>query len=287
MGSERIRKLSRDGIMRIDVSIATKNNAKTIGRCLQAISETIPVSRLVVVDGGSTDDTIEIAKSMSAEIKINKGLLGSVRYYQAQKCSSDWIAIIDSDIYIYPSWWTELSHYMGEPDVGMILAIGDSPKDRLSIYEDYITHIAKRFGSVAFSNTLVRRELILSCNELLENIHAGEDTIFGRYLRRIGMRVITIQKRLVYHDKNIVDEHPGAFLRWGESLRIRGGTDGARELAKTLKNNLRNWLIFTKETRRLSISLLLFLLYLWVWTFSGYVGIVKTIAPKAFVDRET
>jgi glycosyltransferase involved in cell wall biosynthesis len=232
--------------MSVDTSIATKNSAKTIARCIKAIRESIPVSRLVVVDGGSTDDTVAIARSLGADVIVNKGLLGSVRYSQAQECSSEWIAIIDSDIYVYPSWWSEISRYR-EPDVGMILAIGDSPKDRLPIYEDYVTHIARRFGSIAFSNTLVRRKSILSCRELLDKVHAGEDTIFDRYLRRNGMRAITVQKRLVYHDKNIVDEHPGAFLRWGQSLRIRGGKEGARELAKTLKNNLRNWLIFTKR----------------------------------------
>ena len=272
--------------MSIDTSIATKNSAMTIGRCIKAIRESIPVGRLIVVDGGSTDNTVAIARSLGAEVIVNKGLLGSVRHSQAQECGTEWIAIIDSDVYLYPVWWLEISRYRG-PDVGMILAIGDSPKDRLSVYEDYITDIARRFGSVAFSNTLVRRELILSCSELLNNIHAGEDTIFGRYLRRIGMRIITVQKRLVYHDKNIVDEHPGAFLRWGQSLRTRGGREGARELAKTLKNNLRNWLLFTKDTHRLSISLLVFLLYLWLWTFIGYVGIAKTIVPKAFVDQGT
>ena len=272
--------------MSVDVSIATKNSAKTIGRCINAILESIPVGQLVVVDGESTDNTVAIARSLGARITLNTGLLGSVRYSQAQETSTEWIAIIDSDVYVYPTWWTEVSQYMKEPDVGMILAIGDSPKDRLPIYEDYVTYIAKRFGSVAFSNTLVRRKLILSCNELLGNVHAGEDTIFGRYLSKIGMRVVTVRKRLVYHDRNIVNEHPSAFLRWGQSLRIRGGKDGAREVLKTLKNNLRNWLIFTKETRRLSISLLLFLLYLWLWTFIGYVGI-KATAPKAFVDRQT
>ena len=271
--------------MSVDASIATKNSAKTIARCINAIYENIPVSRLIIVDGGSTDDTVAIARALGAHVILNKGLLGSVRYSQAQEASGEWIAIIDSDVYVYPSWWAEVSQYMKDPDVGMILAIGDSPKDRLPIYEDYVTHIAKRFGSVAFSNTLVRRKLILSCNELLRNVHAGEDTIFGRYLSSIGMRVVTVRKRLVFHDRNIVDEHPAALLRWGQSLRIRGGKDGARELAKTLKNNLRNWLIFTKETRRLSMTLLLFLLYLWLWTFIGYVGIIKATTPKAFVDR--
>ncbi|MGA3406405.1 MAG: glycosyltransferase, partial [Candidatus Bathyarchaeia archaeon] len=62
--------------MMIDASIATKNSAKTIARCIMAIRESIPIGRIVVVDGGSTDDTIAIAKSLGAEVRVNRGLLG-------------------------------------------------------------------------------------------------------------------------------------------------------------------------------------------------------------------
>jgi glycosyltransferase involved in cell wall biosynthesis len=228
------------------------------------------VSKLIVVDGGSSDETVRIAESLGADVKVDTGLLGSVRYLQAEQCSTEWIAIVDSDVYVYPAWWSEVSRYVTEPDVGMISAVGDSPLNRFRIYGDYVDHIAYRFGSAAFSNTLVRRKLILSCRELTNRVHAGEDTVFARYLRKIGMRIVTVQKRLVYHDKNIVEEHPRAFLRWGQSLRMHGGAYGARELAKTLKNNLRNWLIFTRDTHRLSFRLLAFLLYLWFWSLLGY-----------------
>ena len=194
--------------MRVDVTVATKNSAQTIATCIKAIRKNIPVNNLIIIDGGSTDETTSIAKFLGANVKVNTGLLGSVRYTQAEECRTEWIAIIDSDVYIYPSWWSEVSRHTDQPDVGMVLAIGDSPIDRFAIYGDYIAYIAARFGSAAFSNTLVRRELILSCRQLLNNVHAGEDTIFARHLLRLGMRIITIQKRLVYHDKNIVDEHP-------------------------------------------------------------------------------
>ena len=263
------------GIVKVDVTIATKNSAGTIERCIRAIQGNVPVGRLIVVDGKSTDDTVSIAEKLGAEVISDTGLLGSVRYLQARECSTEWIAIIDSDVYVYSSWWPEVSAHTDDLDVGMVLAIGDSPLDRLVIYGDYLEFVFKRFGSAAFSNTLVRRELILSCHELLNRVHAGEDTVFARYLSSRGLKVITVQKRLVYHDKNIVDEHPGAFFRWGQSIRIRGGVVGARELAKTLKNNVRNWWLFTKDTHRLSIRLLLFLVYLWVFTFSGYVGVPK------------
>jgi glycosyltransferase involved in cell wall biosynthesis len=257
--------------MKVDVSVATRNNAGTIRSCIRAIRDNIPVNKLIIVDGGSTDETVRIAKSLGADVVVNSGLLGSVRYLQAQQCRTQWIAIVDSDVYVYPNWWPEVSKYVNDHRVGMILAIGDSPMNRFRIYGDYIAHIARRFGTAAFSNTLVRRKLILSCHELTNRVHAGEDTIFARYLTGLGMRIVTVQKRLVYHDKNIVDEHPRAFLRWGKSLRMRGGLYGARELAKTLKNSLRNWWVFTRETRTLSLRLLVYLVYLWFCTFVGYV----------------
>ena len=264
--------------MTVDVTIATKNSARTIGPCIRAIRGSVPVNKLIVLDGGSSDQTVRIAKSLGAVVKIDKGLLGSVRYHQAEQCKTEWIAIVDSDVYVYPDWWAEVSKYTVDSDVGMILAMGDAPVDRLHIYSDYVSHIAERFGSAAFSNTLVRRKLVLSCRELKNRIHAGEDTIFARYLASIGMRIVTVKKRLVYHDKNIVDEHPRAFLRWGESLRTRGGLIGPKELAKTLKNNLRNWGIFARDTHTMSLRLLAFLLYLWLCTFVGYVRGVKSIA---------
>ena len=265
-------KLRGGTTLQIDVTVATKNNAQTIGNCIRAIRENIPLRKLIVADGSSSDGTDRIARSLGAEVKECTGLLGSVRYFQAQQCETEWIAIIDSDVYVYPSWWPEVSQYIHDADVGMILAIGDSPMDRFEIYGDYIHHIASRFGTAAFSNTLVRRKLILACNELNNRIHAGEDTVFARYLDRLGLRIVTVQKKLVYHDKNIVNEHPQAFLRWGKSLRLRGGVSGAKELVKTLKNNIRNWVIFTKDTHRLNFHLLLFLLYLWIMCFTGYIG---------------
>ena len=256
--------------MRIDVTIATKNSSRTIGNCLQAIRTNIPFRKIIVVDGQSKDNTLQIAKSLGAEIFIDTGLLGKVRYTQAEHCETQWIAYVDSDVYVYPSWWAEVSKFTSIPNVGMISALGHSPIDRLPIYEDYLSHMARKYGSVAFSNTLVRRELVLSCRELLNNIHAGEDTILARHLIKLDMRIITIPEQLAFHDKNTFHEHPGAFLRWGRSSRILGDVAGVRNVAKTLKNNLRNWWTFTRETRRLSFSLLLYLIFLWVCTLKGY-----------------
>jgi glycosyltransferase involved in cell wall biosynthesis len=256
---------------KIDVTVATKNSARTLDKCLEAIRSGIPVRQLVVVDGGSSDSTLEIARRHHAIVVTETGLLGKVRYVQAQNCDTEWIAFIDSDIYVYKSWWPAVAKHIQINDVGMILGFSDAPVVTLPIYEDYLKHLARKFGAAAFSNTLVKRELVLSCKELLNNIHAGEDTILARYIRKHHMRIVTIPIPLCLHDKIAVNDHPMAFYRWGRSARMVGGREGLKNVAKTLKNNVRNWLIFTWDTKRVSIRLFVFLFCLWGWMLRGYV----------------
>jgi len=255
----------------VDVTVATKNSARTLEKCLGAILANIPIHRLVVVDAGSTDRTLEICKKYHATVVTEPGPLGRVRYVQAQNCLTQWIAFIDSDVYIYKSWWSEVSRFTDDEKVGMILGFADAPITTFPIYEVYLKHIARKFGTAAFSNTLVRRELILTCQDLLMNIHAGEDSVLARHLKKLDKTIVTIPIALFYHDKAAVSDHPKAFYRWGQSSRLVGGIQGLKNLAKTFKNNLRNWVIFTLDTHRLSIPLLAFLIYLWGWMLIGFI----------------
>lgn len=269
-----LRHIQKPGLrtMSVDVTVATLNSGRTIERCLKAIRSNIPVRRLVIVDGGSTDDTVDIARRYNAELIVERGLLGRVRYVQAQNCGTDWIAFVDSDVYVYPSWWLEVSKFAKEPMVGMIIGMCDSPIVRLPIYEDYMGYLITKHGAVAFSNTLIRRDVMLSCKKLLGPIHAGEDTVLAKHLSNVQMRILTVHKRLAYHDKSGTLEHPSAYYRWGQSSRLIGGKQGVKNIAKTLRNNVRNWISFSKESKEISLKLLMFLIYLWVCSLEGYIN---------------
>lgn len=47
----------------IDFTIATINSGRTIGMCLGAILCTIPVKNIIIVDGVSHENALEICKS--------------------------------------------------------------------------------------------------------------------------------------------------------------------------------------------------------------------------------
>jgi glycosyltransferase involved in cell wall biosynthesis len=92
----------------IDVAVATKNNEATIRRCLGSIRQNIPVKHLIVVDGGSTYGMLTIARQFDTRIVTETGLLGRVRYRQAEESCTEWVAYVDSDVYVYPNWWPNL-----------------------------------------------------------------------------------------------------------------------------------------------------------------------------------
>ncbi len=47
----------------IDVVMLTKNSERLLDQCLQSIYENVPVKRLIVIDGFSTDNTLKILEN--------------------------------------------------------------------------------------------------------------------------------------------------------------------------------------------------------------------------------
>ncbi|MCX7955917.1 MAG: glycosyltransferase family 2 protein [Patescibacteria group bacterium] len=84
---------------KISLLTATKNNQKTIEKTLKSAKDV--VSEIIIIDNGSTDKTLEIAKRYKAKIIFFKGdNLG--RQYQKglEKAENLWILILDSDEYL-------------------------------------------------------------------------------------------------------------------------------------------------------------------------------------------
>ena len=80
---------------KISVVIITKNEAGHIRNCLGSVQW---ADEIIVVDSGSTDETVEIAKSMGAQVFYHKweGYVQQ-REFAIQQASSEWILVIDAD----------------------------------------------------------------------------------------------------------------------------------------------------------------------------------------------
>lgn len=88
---------------RIDAIIPTLNAELHLEKCLKSIrnmegTETI---NIVIIDGGSRDSTLEIAKEYGCEIIVRKGMfsngINGARNYGLKLCKSDYYWQVDSD----------------------------------------------------------------------------------------------------------------------------------------------------------------------------------------------
>ena len=81
---------------KISAVVITKNEERNIKRCLESLKW---VDEVVIVDGLSTDKTVEIAKSYGAKIVEHKfeGDFGLERNIGNDNATSDWILALDAD----------------------------------------------------------------------------------------------------------------------------------------------------------------------------------------------
>ncbi len=87
---------------RISVCLIAKNEEKFIGQCLRSVK---PIaSQIVVVDTGSTDRTVEIAKELGAEIHPFPWCddFSAARNAALERAAGDWILVLDADEELKP-----------------------------------------------------------------------------------------------------------------------------------------------------------------------------------------
>jgi glycosyltransferase involved in cell wall biosynthesis len=92
----------------ISVTICTYNEAKDIADCLAKVFAN-NAAEVIVIDGGSTDDTVTIARAMGARV-IELGVKGLSSQRQAgiDAATQPYIAVIDGDDHLDPNFLTTL-----------------------------------------------------------------------------------------------------------------------------------------------------------------------------------
>ena len=149
----------------LSVTVITKNETHNIEACLCSVAF---ADQVIVLDSGSTDNTLEIAKALGAEVSSNPDWQGfGVQKNRALAlANSDWVLSIDADERVPP-----------ELQVEILAAIKSNAFDvysfpRLSSYcgqymhhsgwcPDRVTRLFRRH-SARFSDDLVHEKILTS-----------------------------------------------------------------------------------------------------------------------------
>ncbi|MCC2659912.1 MAG: glycosyltransferase, partial [Arthrobacter sp.] len=82
----------------VSVVVPARNAARWLGECLESIRAEKP-REIIVVDGCSTDDTVDIARSLGARVLSDEGRgLPAARMLGVKNAISDVVALIDADV---------------------------------------------------------------------------------------------------------------------------------------------------------------------------------------------
>jgi len=103
--------------MKIDVIVLTKNSEEKLESCLKSIYENIPVDHIIVVDGYSTDGTLEILhkfdeKHHNIVLIQDKGTRGRARQIGIKEAKTEWFMFVDSDVILCDRWFNKAKHFM-------------------------------------------------------------------------------------------------------------------------------------------------------------------------------
>lgn len=91
---------------RFSVIIPAYNSAKTLARAVDSvISQTWPAHEVIVIDDGSTDNTLQVAHGYGDSVQVihqaNAGV-SAARNRGANTATGDWLAFLDADDWYYP-----------------------------------------------------------------------------------------------------------------------------------------------------------------------------------------
>ena len=95
----------------LSVVLITKNEAANIRDCLQSVAW---AEEIIIVDAGSTDDTVAIARECGAQVYVHSDWpgFGPQKNRALDHASRDWVFSVDADERVTPELRAELERAM-------------------------------------------------------------------------------------------------------------------------------------------------------------------------------
>lgn len=110
----------------LSLVVIVRNEEKTIGQCLQSAAPY--VDEMIVVDTGSTDNTIEAARRHGARVETFEWVydFSAARNFALSCSRSDWNLVLDADEFITDADPAAIRQFMEQKAVGRIQRVSDT-----------------------------------------------------------------------------------------------------------------------------------------------------------------
>ncbi|UCH01931.1 MAG: glycosyltransferase family 2 protein [Candidatus Bathyarchaeota archaeon] len=211
----------------IDIVLLTYNSLSTLGNtfkcCLQQALRNASVNRIIVVDGGSKDSTIEYVRKVTEKNDIKLILIediGGTRASSRQKgiehVETDWFLFLDSDCVLCDNWLNKVQKDMLNPSIGAIQGttikmLNNFSRSYICVREAIKTKFKGKliFGPIEhivapaeergfMGNTLIRTETIRDI-KIPFHLHIFEDYYIKNHITRKGYQYVITKEAYCQH----------------------------------------------------------------------------------------
>lgn len=190
-------------IIEVSLVIPVRNEADSIAPLLDSIlRQTYAPNQVILVDGGSTDGTVGIIQSLTANnslfsvIEAGRASPGKGRNIGISAARYDWIALADAGMVLEPTWMQYLVQALeNEPDLQVIY--GNYEPNRNTFFERcaalaYVSAKQERPGGrmrgPSIASSLIRREVWRETGGF-PDLRAAEDLIFMERIEQAGFKI--------------------------------------------------------------------------------------------------
>ena len=206
--------------MRVGVVVPVLNEELLIGDALARLARDFPECELVVVDGGSTDATIDIA-ALHANVVTSEPGRGRQMNRGAEECSAEVLWFVHADTEIDPAALGQIRELLVDPEVvggGLSLRF-----DRRSRGLDYLAWSSNQrarklkwiFGDQAM---FIRRSAFDALGGFPE-VALFEDMEMSRRLARMG-RVVVLPATSTASARRIVEHGTWRMIAFMQYLKL-------------------------------------------------------------------
>ena len=229
--------------MKMDIIIITKNSVEPcLRKCLLSIIDASSISglqpRLIIVDGGSTDGTIEMIKEFKDELNpiflADQGNRATARQKGLDHVETDLFAFIDSDVELTLDWFEEMISHFTDKNVGAVwgAALQTSPKKRkyfeamARLYGMKPLDMMRKYGEKrgCLHDTMIRRKAIEDI-QIPPELHVMEDHYIRVYIEKAGWKWIsTVEPYALHHmgKDSPINAYMDAYYGWRLGVYGRG-----------------------------------------------------------------
>lgn len=199
----------------ISVIIPACNASAHLTRCLDALSYSSKAPlETILVDDGSTDDTVQIAESFGVKVFRNERRRGPAfaRNLAAKQATGDILFFIDSDVCAKADTLVKIAeHFDSDPELAALMGSYDTDPycpDFISQYRNLMHSYVHQTGAVHASTFwsgcgAIRRDIFQEHSGFSEDYArpAIEDIELGYRLVRAGRKIMLDRSLLVTHLK--------------------------------------------------------------------------------------